>query len=258
MGRLGVTPSSHHWQHPPSRRRKDVRQRNQRDQQDRAAQSAKGASILTLRVSFSASSERSSSERLRFSHDDHSFVSSREREDSITARRSVNDCGRDRYSQRSRLLCSGSSSPSPSPSSTSSSSSVEEEPPGGSKTASVPLPQRAAPPLAPVDNFSVESSHNGKHHTHVANTQALSQDSREEGTRGLHYTEAISVPSREVDGSVVGVSKEESGNAVFLRQLSVTLALVAVVAVAFDYEHGMEGFHWFRDWVRDGKIQQSR
>ncbi|CAN0260271.1 unnamed protein product, partial [Scytosiphon promiscuus] len=34
-----------------------------------------------------------------------------------------------------------------------------------------------------------------------------------------------------------------------MRQLSVLVAMAALAAVAFDYEHGMAGFHWFHHWA---------
>lgn len=61
------------------------------------------------------------------------------------------------------------------------------------------------------------------------------------------------------DGARVGdhrrgsrkISPEPSaGLMVSMRQLSVLIAMVGLVAVAFDYEHGMAGFHWFHHWVR--------
>lgn len=35
-----------------------------------------------------------------------------------------------------------------------------------------------------------------------------------------------------------------------LRQMSVLVVVAGLAAVVFDYEHGMAGFYWFRNWVR--------
>lgn len=49
-----------------------------------------------------------------------------------------------------------------------------------------------------------------------------------------------------VDAPVAAAHRDHS----VLSQLCVLAALAGLAAVAFDYEHGMAGFHWFRHWVR--------
>lgn len=41
-----------------------------------------------------------------------------------------------------------------------------------------------------------------------------------------------------------------AGLIISMRQLSMLGAVAGLAATAFDYEHGMAGFHWFQDWVR--------
>lgn len=42
-----------------------------------------------------------------------------------------------------------------------------------------------------------------------------------------------------------------------LRQMSVLVVVAGLAAVVFDYEHGMAGFYWFRNWVRMSSKQRG-
>lgn len=47
---------------------------------------------------------------------------------------------------------------------------------------------------------------------------------------------------------------DPSDDSISTGQLSVLVAMAALMAVAVDYEHGMAGFHWFHHWVRYVKL----
>ena len=71
-------------------------------------------------------------------------------------------------------------------------------------------------------------------------------DSGEEG----EFIDSTAAFAPEGGGDAEDPSMGAGQDSSVLRQMSALVVLAGLAAVAFDYEHGMAGFHWFQNWVR--------